>query len=699
MRFLPIALSLFCAKLFGSDDEFIINLQNPKYQNGVVTTEQGGVISAQDLHIQADHIVYSHHAIDGKKTERVQAEGNLMMLYQGHILVGDKLDFDLSNRTGFLLKGRMGIGSWFVGGERIELDGRKSAIVYGGFATTSVSRSNPWAIRTDRATLSEGYILDARNVYFTAGRFPILWLPRYKSNLEKYFKEPALRYRFLWDKGLGPKASLRWRFFSSDTFASYLRLDYRQKVSFAPLSTCIKGPGAALEATYTSLNKRTTFQTRNYGAYDLIFAGENGCTRYRLQGLLTSKSKDEYTRFRLQWDRLSDNRMVSDFKDPDFEVNTQKATYLEYATYQDYGFFNFTVRPRINPFDSLAQEFPVGTMGIRPFQIGKTGVISENYVNSGYLDYTFANQLDKELKDRHSIRLETQNSLYRPFSLWGFTATPKAGLVSIFYTRSPQHQAAAQLLYTYGGDLNFRASKQYESVQHAIEPYARYLGYTRPKTPVDDYFVFDIHDGYDRLDQVRFGLRQLFFTKENPIFLPGVTVDLYSYAFWGANSFVQRIPKVFASVGINKQSWSIWGEGGWNLQENVLDYGNIRFLWTISSSLALGTEFRHRSKFWWRKANYENFVVDFARFQNNLLISPLSDGRNTLLVKAHFRFSPRWNLNVQTHHGWGRKDEPRYNGAKVDLYTMLTGSWQMKLSYEYAPNEVFRFSYSLKLLK
>jgi hypothetical protein len=125
----------------------------------------------------------------------------------------------------------------------------------------------------------------------------------------------------------------------------------------------------------------------------------------------------------------------------------------------------------------------------------------------------------------------------------------------------------------------------------------------------------------------------------------------------------------------------------------------VEFLYTVSPAMALGVEFRHRSKYRFRKAVYDNWVVDFARPIDELLDSPLSDGRNTLLTKAHFRFTPRWNMQFQSFHGWGRKDEPRYNGAKVEFYTMLTSSWQWKITYEYLPNDPFRFSQDFKLIK
>ncbi len=696
LRPLLIATTLALHSLISAEEsgELIVNLKDPEYVGGVAKTEEGGVITAPNLRIQAKTIIYT----DTKDEQSIFAEGDIMMEYHGRFFVGKELKFDIKTKTGYLIAGKVNIDSWFIGGDRVELASDGSFMIYGAFITTCVGEPNTWEIKANRAHVEDGHILQARDVRFQIMNTPVLWLPSYKSNLKK-FKDPPIRYRLVWDKGLGPRFSARYRIYANETFSAFARFDLRFKYLFNKEKDFALGPGGAIEAEYLSKDKLSHFQTRNYGALDKIFPDENGDTRFRFQGIYKTSSKDKYSKFHIQWDRMSDNRMVSDFKEADFEVNTQKMTYLQASHYQDLGFASLSVRPKINAFDSLAQELPYGVVGLRPLEVGKSGIILENYASGSYLDYTFANQLDKLLKNRKAGRLETLNTAYRPFSLAGFTATPFIGVVGIYYSQSPEHNAVGQFTYKYGGDLDTRFSKQYDTIKHTVQPYAQYLGYAKPRVQVDDYFVFDIHDGYDQLDQLRFGLRQLFFSKSNSIFLPALTLDLYSYAFWGAKSFTQVIPKAFADLKINQSNYAIFGGLGWNIQENLLDYGNIRFLWTVNADIALGVEFLHRSRFWWRKAIHDNYTMDFARPVDELLDSPLSDGRNTLLTKAHFRLTPRWNMQLQTHHGWGRANEPRYNGAKIDFYTMLTGNWQMKLTYEYAPNDPYRFSYSFKLIK
>lgn len=683
---IPFFLSPFL--LAHENQDFIIHLKDPEFSGGTIKTEKGGVIEAPNLRIQAQKISYTNTIIDHCPVQKIFAEGDLMLEYQGRVFVGNRVEFDLLTKTGTLWDGKTSIDIWYIGGERIQLCEDGSFTIHDGFVTTCEDQDNIWEVRTNHAEVSKERILTARDIRFQVAKIPIFWWPNYKSNLNRFGDSP-IRYRLLWDKGLGPRISIRYRLYSTETLDTFVRFDYRIS----------RGPGGAIEAEYESKDTLTYFVTRNYGALDKSFPNEKGKTRFRFQGLLTSRSEDNTTNLHIQWDRLSDDRMVSDFKSKDFEINTEETTYLLLTHFADDVFGMVSVRPRINHFQTLKQELPYLVSGIRPFEIFKTGIISENFASTAYYDYTFVDQLDNILKDRKAGRLETKNSLYRPIPLTWFTLTPRIGLVGIFYNNNPEHHSIGQLVYTYGATLETRFSKAFSSYKHIVEPYLAYAGYSNPQAPLDKHFILDINDGYASLNQIRFGVRQLFFARNNCYFLPKIALDLYGYAFFEARSFSQTVPKLFADLTLQYSNVAFYGNVGVNLQEKVLDYGNVRVLWTANSAFALGAEFRHRSKFDWRKADHRNFFVDFARPLSELLLSPLSDRRNTFLTHAHFRLSPRWSLDFQSHHGWGRKDEPRYNGVKVSLYTMLSCSWQMRFTYEYSPNDKFRFSYNFNILK
>ena len=110
-----IALLFVVQPLFGAgqkvQDELMasgvtVDLRNPTYTDGVLTTCEGGVISGPDMCIQARCITYT------KKVEQaihtIDAEEDLILEFGDTVFVGERLTFDLNTQSGVLYEGAHG---------------------------------------------------------------------------------------------------------------------------------------------------------------------------------------------------------------------------------------------------------------------------------------------------------------------------------------------------------------------------------------------------------------------------------------------------------------------------------------------------------------------------------------------------------------------------------------------------------------
>jgi len=444
--------------------ELVIDLKNPLFVHGVITTKEGGVITGQGIRIQARNIEYSNKIENGVRVQKIVAEEDLMMEYANRAFVGSRLEYDFINKTGVLFNGKTFVDIWLLGGDKIELKEDGIFFISNAFVTTCEDQENTWEINAKTVKITEDRFLAARNIRFRFFKVPLFWLPSFKSNL-RALSDPPIRYKLIWDKGLGPRLTMRYRVFSWKDLDLFFRLDYRLK----------RGFGGALESEYSSPDHSTTFVTRSYGAHDKSFPDEKGPHRYRLQGLYHTQSKDEKTQFHLTWDKLSDTRMVGDFRSDDFEINTQKRTHLILYHQLESTLFNLSFQPRVNRFDSIDQELPLITMGVRPFQLGHSGIMSNNFLRAGYLNYVYANDLRKEFhslglsSSTRSGRIETRNELYRPFSLGHFTLTPNIGAIGIFYSNNPSDHPIGQGIFTYGFNGGTRLFKNYKKCTKDIK--------------------------------------------------------------------------------------------------------------------------------------------------------------------------------------------------------------------------------------
>src|SRR3569832_1745793 len=135
------SLVFFAAPLLA--EEYDVQLKNPLFSGGTISSDEGGVISGPGIRIQAQHISYTHKTENGIQIKKVHAEGNLFFEYEGKIFVGEKLDYDLENKTGVMTKGRTSTDYWFVGGDEIELLPDGSFWVTHAYLTT-VEGQDPW---------------------------------------------------------------------------------------------------------------------------------------------------------------------------------------------------------------------------------------------------------------------------------------------------------------------------------------------------------------------------------------------------------------------------------------------------------------------------------------------------------------------------------------------------------------------------
>lgn len=684
-------LFLFLCILPLFSEELKVDLRNPIFKNGILYTSQGGVIQNDDIRIQAKTIQYFHRMEEGQMVQKIEAEGDLLIQYKGRVFVGSELEFDFKKMTGMVYDGKTFSSMWYVGGDKIQLNSDGSYKVSNAFVTTCENKESSWQLSAKRISVAKEQFFEAKKVRFRFLKLPALWLPSFKMNLKR-FKSPVFRYYANWNKG--PKLGFRYQLYSWQDLALYARAEYRWS----------KGWGGAFETEYLPPDQLTKFVTRSYLGKDRLFNAEDVERRYRLQGAFEKRSHSGKTKTILTWDKYSDVRMPGDFKSEDFEVNTAMRTLFYIHHRENDMITSFKIRPRVNPFESIKQDLPTLYVMSRPIEIKNSGIISSNFIKASYLDFDYSDQLVTSLKSFHSPRVEIFERLDRPMHLGPLTLTPHLAGRAIFYGTSPSHQSKCLGLIDYGAKVNLHGQHQYTRYKHVIEPYLQYKALSRPTVNPDDHYIFSIQDGYEKIQQIEIGARNLLFSKKRPCKEPSFSADLYANAFFSDPVIPQIIPRIYLRLAWQVPSLYFSFHNCYNFRHNLLDFSNARLKWTVNENIAMSLEARYRSKYDWRKADHENFILDVTRPENELLESPLSDRRVTLLSNVYFRLNPFWELQFETHHGFYRlyknhiKEEP-YNEFRIHLYTWVSSAWKLHFYYGYTFKNHFDWTINVQLMK
>lgn len=699
-RWLLIPLITLCVAAVGYAEEaaeesppqgVTIDLRSPTLCEGVLTTDQGGVVTGPDLRIQAQCIRASLVESEEGNQYKIYAEGDLILQYHNYYFTGERLEYDFATQHGWIYNGHGALEPWYFSADQIEIlpDGYYN--LYDAYLTTSPSQCPDWRILANTACIDPCNDFTARNITLRLGNVPTFWLPIYHTNLSDWRDSP-IRYRFYAGGKQGPRGGISYRLWESDCFESTLRLDYRLS----------RGPGGGIETAYCSPDENTLFQTTNYVARDSSAEDTGIRFRYRFQGLFTKCFWDDCITFSASYDKLSDREMPTDYADRDLEIFSSGLTQAFVRSQTQNFIADLKARVRVNDFDTIKEEIPTFSTSVHPFVLGPTGIISENIVKAGYFDFRYSED-QPQLPDFNSTRVEFRHSLYRPFHWGRFNLTPEAGVVAIYYGNDPEHSPIWMVLGAFGGEVNTQFYKIRGRTKHVLEPYVQYQYLTPPNTDPSKRFVFDIHDGWYRVSVMRFGLRNLLYAKcdeELDSIFRFLKADVYSFALFDTTTVEKVIPRVYGDLIWDISPTLRYTLGAaWDLERNIVDHLNQRVDWTISDRLAVSTEVRGRSSWSWRKADPCNFMMDFFHTEQQLRNSLVSDRRNTFLLHIYWKLQHNLALALRLRRGWHRLTEPNYNEYQIDIFKTIRSSWHTKLSYQYKEDDhrvAFYINFGLK---
>lgn len=654
-----------------------VDLREPLYSDGILSTEKGGVIVAPQLRVQAKNIRYTRKMVEGTPLLTIEAEEQLIIEFGDYIFVGNKLFYDFQKREGIIIDGHSSSEPWFFGGERLELRSDGSYLVYNGYITTSERDRPDWGIYSSKILLENEQFLTAEDIHMRLFNYNVLWIPNLKLNLDTIFDSP-IRYRFKWGGKQGPRFGLTYQVFSWKNWRTYVRFDYR----------ITRGPGGGIEFYYHSDDHKTRFQSVNYVSKDSSLIHINEKIRYRFEGCFVTSWNEDRTNLLLTYDKLSDIDMPQSYDDRDFDFETSARTRLLIRHQEENWISNFYARVRVNSFQTVKQELPTFKTNFKPFELSKTGIIFENWASASYLDYKYSDNFI-HTSDYSSTRFEYRPLIYRPIPLGPITFTPRVGGVGILYGNSPQDDRQWLGVGICGFDLNTQLHRYYGDTKHLIEPYTTYRYYSSPNSSPNQHYIFDINDGWTRLNQLTLGVTNALYRKDSSCCIKRIFYsNVYFHSFFDMHTFRACIPKIYGNfIFSNHANTRYILNTAWDFEHNQLDHFNIRSEWTLHKDFAIIWEYRHRSAWSWRKVDPDNFFLEAFRHENQLHHSTVSDRRDTILTHFYYRFKPNWSCEFVSRQGWNRRREPKYFEFEINLFTTIQTAWHLQLSYQHQENE------------
>lgn len=683
MRFF-ILLFFFCLTTLSAEemesDGVKVDLYSPTYEDGVLSTNQGGVVTGSDIRIQAKEITYTNR---GDRWE-VQAKGDLVVRYKGKHFVGDRLEYNFETQSGVIKEGRTQVGCWFIGGKKIELKSKGSYGLKGMYLSTCEGQSNLWQIKLGQGSIQEHDLLTARNVQFRLFSVPIFWLPYFRAKLSS-IQNIIAKYQFITGGTVGDRISMRYQIYSWKNTQVYLQGDY----------WFTRGPSTSLQFDFDPKDSISHFKMLNFIAFDYHRSHPYGIFRNRFVGEFKSKLFD-CLEVQGEYDKLSDSNVLETYFNRNYFLYIERRTKLEMRLPTDYWIGFLRTEVRVNEFDIVSQELPLFNFNLKPLRLSP--FIGDFSLNVGYLDFVYGNILTNSPENFRSPRIEIYPKVYIPLSIGALKVTPKAEYIGIGYGQSIKGNPLWNSLGHLQATMHVNASRFFgPNLKHVIEPYTQYDYYSRPTVSFKDHFLFNFYDSYVKLNQLRWGIKNFLYYKPGSELFTPLALDVYTYGFFNNQTIGSFIPKIYIDASTRLSDLYVELKSAYNAQHDVIDYSNIRAEYTFNENFAFSVSFLHRSRYHYRKANHHSYFLDVFRTQADILASPVSNRRNILLSKFFVRPHKRVHFEFKSRTGWNQVGLPYFNELFFTVTFLLPCNWKFHATPRRTVSEGWRWDFRIEL--
>jgi len=647
-----------------------IQLQEAEYQNGVMSTDKGGIIKGKDFFLQAKDIRYTKKGEGDELIHKVEAENQLLVRFKDRFYKGDKVELNLVDGKLVIWNGTTQSGFWFIGGRYIEILQDGSGTIHDAYVTTSENERADWTLSSQEARVTKDSQLHATNVTFYFIKLPLFWVPSISTDLLKLEGAP-FRYRARWGGREGFRFGISYLFATGPCKHRAL-VDYSVKNGF----------GIGLKSRYISHSSPAKFEALNYVAQGRKKKWDSA--RYRLQGAYKNYFSSINTHLKVQYDKLSDRRMKYDFSDHAISDARAGLTQAKLWRNEPNWRTDLNTTVRINDFQNVKQKLPFLTYQYRTKPIGHSPLLLSTQLSTGYLDFVYAKKTPY-VHNFHSARTELDQKIFTSKQLSILTVTPSLGYSIIQYSNSPQHQSRLQAIGR--ADLNIKTRFIHHSEQRKqiLEPYVNGYIISRPPVQANKTYIFGLNDGWAQINGLQYGCKHFFYlAAREDGFRPQLRTDLYARSFFATRHLSEQPYKLWLTSTWDATPWASYKlESAWDFRDHTLDHLNLQMRQTLSESLALILEWRQRSKYAWRKLDAENFIVEAVRSPHKLKHSQMSDDRKTLLGSLVWSPLPTFDLEYTAWKGWRKKKN--YLNSEIEFTTLIRGALRLGLSYYWRP--------------
>ena len=497
-----------------------------------------------------------------------------------------------------------------------------------------------YTIRASKANVQSNRLVRARNVRFQLWSVPYFWLPYLKADTRDfaYFTAEA-----------GYSSEMR----------AFLLTAYRQ-----PLDETWAATTHVDVRTRRGLALGEDLEWKDPDGWDyegilqLYFAEDNRPWRGETQKQLRQNDIEE-ERYRLRLkdrhnltDRdytlatvnyLSDEWIIKDFFDDEYEYNVQPENRLSLSHRGDWYTAGVDLNMRLNDFFGNVNRLPEAFLDVNRVQLGSTPLYYEGENTASYLERVFPKRQTKNGTqpvwgsfDYDLFRVDTKHMLYLPTRWMGFLSViPRGGYRGTFFSQTmktqvvtnkvavkdPQTQevtgvsnqvvtllydddAAWRNLPELGVASSFKAFgelmygptgiEEDRDLRHVFEPYVDYTWLAEPNVLRTELWQFDAIDALEERNAVTLGMRNYLQTRRNGDTHDLVFVDTFAVFDMDPEEDEDSLESLNIKAELKPWSWFMWNfDAQYTTKAEEIEQFNTQVKVDVKDIVTFSGEYRY----------------------------------------------------------------------------------------------------------
>lgn len=604
-----------------------------------------------DYDLEANKVIVSGHvSVRRDKTElfcdRLEyfrdkgvglAEGNVVLVREGTIVTGERMEIDFNTMQGDFLKTRYYSQPFYGVGDKVERISEDHYRLTNGYITTSDLDDPHWYMWARTVDIHPGEKLVARNLRFRVGDVTLFPLHKYTKDLRE--RQRSLAVIPGYDSNWGAFVLNRYRYIFNHNLQMKLHLDYRELRDLAwGVDFKYKMPdyGEGLLRTYY-MNERFITSDR---IWDVRPTPTVETERYKVEWR-HKWNIDERTNFIGQYYKLSDNFILQEYFEREYDEDPSPDTFFILTRALTAGTLSLTAEPRVNRFETDVEVLPGATYTLSSLEIFDTNFYLSNTTSAEQL---FLKDPSPNPNTRRTFRVHSDNELGYPTKVSFIEVRPFTGLRSTYYsdTLDKGDDDIFRGQFRTGVDLSTKFFRVFEvftdkygldinRLRHVITPSATYEYAHDPTYEKSKLTQFDEVDALQKEHYIDFQLENKLQTKRNEVSVDLVRFILGTRYLLKENAGDTGFNTLTADLEITPFSWaSFFFDSTYDMMDERLTTANFDFYlhdenhrWylkfgrrydvDVDDQLTYEVGYRINQK--WRLLGYHRYDLDTGRMQ------------------------------------------------------------------------------------